>query len=84
MSAARVIELPSSEQHRRGGGLTLMSTGARRFWRSFLCTHRKLISTVLSAASRTRSRAGTPVMNATSLPLPVQGSGFLGLRAAQR
>ena len=48
----------------------LMSTGARRLWRSFLCTHRKFISAMATLRGPTRSRAGTPVMNATSFPLP--------------
>ena len=49
---------------------TLISTGARRLERSFLCTHRKLISTIAtpscrSAPLRAAILAGTAVMNPT-------------------
>lgn len=51
---------------------TLMSTGARRFCRSFLCTQRKFISTSCTLSSLTRMVAGTPVMKATSFLLVLQ------------
>lgn len=37
--------------------ISLMSTGARRLERSFLCTHRKLISTILISCERTTTPA---------------------------
>jgi hypothetical protein len=39
------------------GPLALMSTGASRLARSFLCTHRKLISTILTTCAQTRVQA---------------------------
>lgn len=48
--------------------ISLISTGASRLCRSFLCTQRKLISTVRSDAALTRIVAGMPEMKATSLP----------------
>ncbi len=49
--------------------LALISTGASRLCRSFLCTHRKLISTVFKLLALTRTVAGMPEMKATSLPV---------------
>jgi hypothetical protein len=46
-----------------------MSTGASRLLRSFLCTHRKFISTMVTWDVLTRMWAGTALMKATSLPL---------------
>ena len=50
--------------------ISRMSMGASRFDRSFLWMHRKLISARSSFFPLTDSLAGTPVMNATSLPVP--------------
>jgi len=47
---------------------SLMSTGARRFARSFLCTHRKLISTDVKLWRHARTVAGIAVINPTSFP----------------
>lgn len=47
-------------------GVTLMRTGASRFERSFLWMHRKLMSTIGTSCCRTRMRAGTAEMKATS------------------
>ena len=48
---------------------TLIKTGARRLLRSFLCTHKKLISTMRTSLSRTRIVAGIALINATSFLL---------------
>ena len=50
--------------------ISRMSMGARRFARSFLWMHRKLISAIWISLPLTTIVAGTPVMNATSLPVP--------------
>jgi hypothetical protein len=44
-----------------------MSTGASRLARSFLCTHKKLISTMSMVALLTRTRAGMALMKPISL-----------------
>jgi len=61
--------------HRRV--ISLMSTGASRFERSFLCTQRKLTSTVLmspstleSAASSRSTASPSPLGDCTSPPPP--------------
>ena len=51
--------------------LALMRPGVRRMDRSFLCTHRKLISTIFMLASFARTSAGMALMKPASfLPAP--------------
>ena len=50
--------------------ISRISMGAKRFARSFLWMHRKLISARSISLPWTTMRAGTPLMNATSLPVP--------------
>ena len=49
--------------------ISLISTGASRLLRSFLCTHRKLISTIFTSMSVTHTPNGMAEMKASSLPL---------------
>ena len=47
--------------------ISLIKTGANLFDRSFLCTHKKLISTIFFRTSWTRMFAGTADINPTNL-----------------